>query len=103
MKRLDEIRERWDKATPGPWKAHDTWNSPGGYCATVLSGEGNSTDLRAWLPTFSSEPQHPRPRNVTEDADAIAHAPADVCRTDRRHSECAGPAQRVGSMTHQTR
>ena len=50
---LAEVQEREQAATRGPWRTHDTWLEPGGHTATVLSGDGNATDLRAWLPTFA--------------------------------------------------
>jgi hypothetical protein len=50
------LRALAGKATPGPGRAHDTWLDRGGFTASVLSGEGNATELRAWLPTFSAEP-----------------------------------------------
>lgn len=58
-------------ATPGPWRQHDTHLGQYGYTATVLSGKGNDTDLRAWLPSMSHEPWDER-RNVWSDAAYIA-------------------------------
>ena len=67
-------------ATPGPWRAHDTHLGQYGYAATVLSGDGNDTDLRAWLPSMSNEPWDEK-RNVWADAAHIAaHDPARVLR-----------------------
>jgi len=67
-------------ATSGPWRAHDTHLGQYGYAATVLSGEGNDTDLRAWLPSMSNEPWDEK-RNVWADAAHIAeHDPARVLR-----------------------
>jgi hypothetical protein len=67
-------------ATSGPWRAHDTHLGQYGYAATVLSGEGNDTDLRAWLPSMSNEPWD-EARNVWADAAHIAaHGPARVLR-----------------------
>lgn len=65
------MRQRAEAATDGPWRAHDTYLSHGGYTATVLSGEGNGTELRAWLPTFSNETSM-TVRNVYPDAEHIA-------------------------------
>ncbi|MFD3568483.1 hypothetical protein [Streptomyces sp. NPDC058667] len=50
------LREHAQDATPGPWRQHDTHLDLGGHTATVLSGKGNETELRAWLPTMSHEP-----------------------------------------------
>jgi hypothetical protein len=68
---LDEIETRAAAATPGPWRDHDTHLGQYGYTATVLSGEGNDTDLRAWLPTMSQTPWD-ETRNVWADAAFIA-------------------------------
>lgn len=67
-------------ATAGPWRAHDTHLGQYGYAATILSGDGNDTDLRAWLPSMSNEPWD-EARNVWADAAFIAeHDPARVLR-----------------------
>ena len=67
-------------ATAGPWRAHDTHLGQYGYAATILSGEGNDTDLRAWLPSMSNEPWD-ETRNVWADAAHIAeHDSARVLR-----------------------
>lgn len=76
--RLAEIREREQAATPGPWRTHDGFVPAGGYVATVLSGEGNATEPRAWLPTFSNDTGSPMARNVEADAEFMAHAREDV-------------------------
>lgn len=77
---LDEDERIARAATPGPWRAHDTHLGQYGYAATVLSGEGNDTDLRAWLPSMSNEPWD-EARNVWADAAHIAaHDPARVLR-----------------------
>jgi hypothetical protein len=65
------LRELAKAATPGPWRQHDTHLGQYGYAATVLSGEGNDTDLRAWLPSMSQEPWD-ETRNVWPDAAYIA-------------------------------
>lgn len=78
MSKLDEIRERWEKATPGPWKAHDF--GYGGMeepCSIVIhtgkfdwqdiNGEG--TSVIASMLWDSQE---------ADNADAIAHAREDV-------------------------
>ena len=78
---LAEVREREQGATKGPWRTHDTWLESGGHAATVLSGEGNATDLRAWLPTFAGGlVAWDEGRNVWNDATFIAGARADVPR-----------------------
>ena len=65
------IRKRAADATPGPWRPADTHLGRYGYAATVLSGQGNATDLRAWLPSMSHEPWD-ETRNVWADATWIA-------------------------------
>jgi hypothetical protein len=65
------LRDLTQAATPGPWRQHDTHLGQYGYAATVLSGEGNDTDLRAWLPSMSQEPWD-EVRNVWPDAAYIA-------------------------------
>ena len=77
---LDEDERIARAATPGPWRAHDTHLGQYGYAATVLSGEGNDTDLRAWLPSMSNEPWD-EARNVWADAAHVAEwDPARVLR-----------------------
>ncbi|MFF0512456.1 DUF6221 family protein [Streptomyces sp. NPDC004250] len=77
---LDEDERVATAATAGPWRAHDTHLGQYGHTATVLSGEGNATDLRAWLPSHSHEPWD-ETRNVWNDAAHIArHDPARVLR-----------------------
>ncbi|MDX2766418.1 DUF6221 family protein [Streptomyces europaeiscabiei] len=77
---LDEDERIAKAATPGPWRAHDTHLGQYGHAATVLSGEGNDTDLRAWLPSMSQEPWD-EARNVWADAEHVAaHDPARVLR-----------------------
>ncbi|MEU5624248.1 hypothetical protein [Streptomyces tendae] len=78
MNPADELRTAADKlrklataATPGPWRNHDTHLGQHGHTATVLSGEGNDTDLRAWLPSQNHEPWD-ETRNVRNDAAYIA-------------------------------
>ncbi|SEO83152.1 hypothetical protein [Actinacidiphila rubida] len=65
------IRARATAATPGPWRQHDTHLGQYGHTATVLSGEDNDTELRAWLPTMSHQPWD-EARNVWADAAWIA-------------------------------
>jgi hypothetical protein len=66
-----KLRELATAATPGPWRDHDTHLGQYGHTATVLSGKGNSTDLRAWLPSMSQE-SWDQTRNVWADAGYIA-------------------------------
>jgi len=68
---LDEIERVARAASPGPWRRHDTHLKFGGHTATVMSGEGNDTELRAWLPTFETEPWGGK-RNVWNDSVHIA-------------------------------
>jgi hypothetical protein len=67
----EKLRSLAHAATPGPWRQHDTHLGQYGYTATVLSGEGNDTDLRAWLPSMSQEPWD-ETRNAWPDAAYIA-------------------------------
>lgn len=64
---IDRLIAVEQAATPGKWRTHDTWLPHGGYAATVMSGQGDDIDLRAWLPTFSDE-SGTRARNVIADA-----------------------------------
>ncbi|MFH9389825.1 hypothetical protein ACH4KV_24085 [Streptomyces albidoflavus] len=67
----ERLRELATNATPGPWRNHDTHLGQYGYTATVLSGDGNTTQLRAWLPTMSQEPWD-EARNAWADSAYIA-------------------------------
>lgn len=69
----ETLRDLAKAATPGPWRQHDTHLGQYGHTATVLSGEGNDTDLRAWLPTMSQE-SWDETRNVWADGAYIAVA-----------------------------
>ena len=66
MKALDEIRERWEKTTPGPWRIdeHDT------------------TPFESIVSTAKDEPWGwvEVARSLEPDAEFIAHAPSDVSR-----------------------
>jgi hypothetical protein len=65
------LRSLAEAATPGPWRQHDTHLGQYGHTATVLSGEGNASELRAWLPSFDQESWSER-RNVWADAAYIS-------------------------------
>ncbi|WP_405184225.1 hypothetical protein [Streptomyces albidoflavus] len=67
----ERLRELATDATPGPWRNRDTHLGQYGYTATVLSGDGNTTQLRAWLPTMSQEPWD-ETRNAWADSAYIA-------------------------------
>ncbi|WP_439377461.1 hypothetical protein [Amycolatopsis lexingtonensis] len=67
------LRERAAAATAGPWRTHDGYVPGSGFVASVLSGDGADTDLRAWLPTFSNDTELTK-RNVLNDAGWIALA-----------------------------
>jgi hypothetical protein len=77
---LAAIRARLAEASPGPWRAHDTWLDSGGHTATVLRGpEGEPCiDGVAWLPTRRSDVYWDDQRNVWADAQFIAAARQDV-------------------------
>jgi hypothetical protein len=68
---LDEDERIAKAATAGPWRQHDTHLGQYGHTATVLSGDRNETDLRAWLPSMSQE-SWDEARNVWADAAHIA-------------------------------
>ena len=105
------LRKTASKATPGPWRRHDTWLDVGGHTATVLTDRDdlNQTSLVAWLPTFSAEPWSDG-RNAWNNAAWIALAsPAlaeplaawlEGCATDLECAETAaakwGDAERLG-------
>lgn len=61
MKRIDEIKDRWKKVTPGPW-----WSTRDLQPAGIYSGEGSGSDVCV-ADVFSAK-----------DAHAIANAPADI-------------------------
>lgn len=73
----DLLEQLAGKATPGPWRRHDTWLDVGGHTATVLSGEESNSDLRAWLPSRSGDAWDTK-RNVWNDAVWIAAMSPDV-------------------------
>jgi hypothetical protein len=73
----ETLRSLAEAATPGPWRQHDTHLGQYGHTATVLSGERNATELRAWLPTMSQE-SWDETRNVWADAAYIATVHPDV-------------------------
>jgi len=81
-------------ATEGPWRTHDTHLDHGGHTATILAGEGNDTELLAWLPTMSHEPWDDT-RNAWRNADHIAlNDPEAVlrrCASDRKLLELHKP------------
>jgi hypothetical protein len=68
--RIDEIRERWSRATPGAWKAdHER------------SERFGSVDVGDWGWAPDEGPAHDtfkRRRETHRDAEAIAAAPSDV-------------------------
>jgi hypothetical protein len=92
---LDEDERIARAATPGPWRQHDTHLGQYGHTATVLSGEGNDTELRAWLPTMSHE-SWDEARNVWNDAVHIAEwDPARVLREIDAKREAIRLAERA--------
>lgn len=50
------LRERAGAATPGPWRAHDTWLNEGGYAGAVLHTPPGGQALLAWVPSFTADP-----------------------------------------------
>ncbi len=58
--KLQEIKDRIDRTTSGPWW-YDSYS-------TVFSGSGENTDIVCWVPQ----------RERSADADFIAHAPSDI-------------------------
>lgn len=88
MTRIDEIRERLDKATPGPWAfasapAEESDETPADYLAGALTGDGPL--FVVWVPSTEGNPggyvltaatgDGP---HASQDADLIANAPADL-------------------------
>jgi hypothetical protein len=94
---LDEDERIAKVATPGPWRQHDTHLGQYGHTATVLSGERNETDLRAWLPSMSQE-SWDEARNVWADAVHIAAwDPARVLREiDAKREQIAWCVEVIG-------
>lgn len=79
--------ETAQRATGTPWRTHDTHLDLGGHTATVLTGEGNDTELLAWVPTMSHE-SWDETRNAWNNAEHIAlNDPQSVlrrCAADRK-------------------
>lgn len=74
MTRIDEIRERLDKATPGPWEADGSsiaqhWSRPGPWEEVV------STEVDCMAYCYGGSAQGVIHES---DADLIANAPADL-------------------------
>lgn len=85
MSKLDEIRERWDKTTPGPWALDPAFWSPPNWDETmhyrrVVHGEPNKiSGIRQ--PLFSTNGAadgSEQARQNHRDASAVAHAREDV-------------------------
>lgn len=114
-----ELREAAAKATPGPWRTHDTYLPLGGHTATVLTARQdlNASELVAWLPTMSNEPwtdgrnawnnaawialMHP---GVAEPLAALLEAIADQITPEGIHHDnwrsrgCGRPVSPYGSI-----
>lgn len=107
--RKQEIRERLERSTPGPWQAWHGIPYPGSslatigqhYCSTVVSGiRIIAKCIDSYWDVNSAEvmPEHvkafPR-RNTSPDADLIAHAPTDLadCLTEIERLEAAQAPQ----------
>ena len=88
MRRIDEIRERLDKATPGPWvfgsaPAVGSGETPADYLAGALTGYGPL--FVVWVPSTEGNPggyvltaatgDGP---HASQDAELISNAPADL-------------------------
>lgn len=88
MSRIDEIRERLDKATPGPWvfgsaPAVGSDETPADYLAGALTGYGPL--FVVWVPSTEGNPggyvltaatgDGP---HASQDAELISNAPADL-------------------------
>ena len=88
MRRIDEIRERLDKATPGPWvfgsaPAVGSDETPADYLAGALTGYGPL--FVVWVPSTEGNPggyvltaatgDGP---HASQDAELISNAPADL-------------------------
>lgn len=85
MSKLDEIRERWERVTPGPWALDPAFWSPPGWGEAmhyrrVVHGEPNKiSGIRQPLFSTNGAPDgSEQARQNHRDADAIAHAREDV-------------------------
>lgn len=85
MSKLDEIRERWEKVTPGPWALDPAFWSPPGWGETmhyrrVVHGEPNKiSGIRQPLFSTNGAPDgSEQARQNHRDASAVAHAREDV-------------------------
>lgn len=85
MSKLDEIRERWEKVTPGPWALDPAFWSPPSWGEAmhyrrVVHGEPNEiSGIRQPLFSTNGAPDGSgQARQNHHDADAIAHAREDV-------------------------
>ena len=68
MTRMDEIRERLDKATPGPWEVWDDGDVGTAYPVTTRTRDGRVIELESKHIANSDR----------FDADLISHAPSDL-------------------------
>ena len=68
MTRTDEIRERIDKATPGPWQVWDDGDVGTAYPVTTRTRDGRIIELESKHIANSDR----------SDADLIANAPTDL-------------------------
>lgn len=76
--KLDEIKARWAKATPGPWKAA-TNTLGGGVVDALVYQEGRLEAVVCETPASNVRYTKPEERAQNErNAEAIAAAPTDV-------------------------
>lgn len=85
MSKLDDIRERWKRVTPGPWALDPAFWSPPGWGEAmhyrrVVHGEPNKiSGIRQPLFSTNGAPDgSEQARQNHRDADAVAHAREDV-------------------------
>lgn len=78
MSRLDEIRQRLEKATPGPWVATTWINTSGGWAAVgpLHDTEDDPDDASCFYDGCEPNCQHDKAAQA--DAALIANAPADL-------------------------
>jgi len=66
---IEEIKNRWSKATPGPWCTFSAFGT-----IQVASESGNMLDYGSWSVTARTIARYNNP----SDAMAIAQAPSDI-------------------------
>ena len=81
MTRIDEIRDRLDKATPRPWLVWDDGDVGTAYPVTTRARDGRAIELESMHIANASD----------SDAELIANAPADL-------EWCLGEIERLEAL-----